>query len=176
MRVETDSMPSNEVGSVDMFLKVTGSRQGLIKGESKDAAHREEIEIESFSYEVTQPYSVSGGGVGVGKRQHAPFRFRMRAQSASPKLFKAATTGEHLKEVVLTCRKAGGKQHEYLKWIFRTAFVVHYKTGCGAEGEIVPTDEIALSFQEITIEYREQTAQGSLGGVVAAQDSWKLQS
>ena len=168
-------MASNQVGAVDMFLKVTGAKQGLIKGESQDETHKGEIEIESFSYEVKQPYDVSGGGIGVGKRQHSPFRFRLRAQSASPKLFRAATTGEHLKEVVLTCRKAGGKQHEYLKWIFKTAFVVHYKTGCGAEGEIVPIDEIALSFQVVTIEYREQTAQGTGGGVVVAEDSWKLQ-
>ena len=47
----------------DYVLKIDG-----IKGESTDSKHKDEIEIESFSWGATQPGSfASGGGGGAGK-------------------------------------------------------------------------------------------------------------
>ena len=46
----------------DYLLKLEG-----IKGESLDAKHKDEIEIESFSWGATQPAGVASGGGGAGK-------------------------------------------------------------------------------------------------------------
>ena len=49
--------------AVDFFLKLDG-----IKGESADAKHKDEIDIESFSWGMTQPASSHlAGGAGAGK-------------------------------------------------------------------------------------------------------------
>ena len=48
--------------AVDMFLKLDG-----IKGESKDAKHKDEIHIESFSWGMNQTGAhAAGGGGGAG--------------------------------------------------------------------------------------------------------------
>ena len=46
----------------DYLLKLEG-----IKGESLDAKHKDEIEIESFSWGATQPGTFASGGGGAGK-------------------------------------------------------------------------------------------------------------
>ena len=37
------------MGLGDMFLKIEGAKQGLIKGESKDTSHKDEIDVVSWS-------------------------------------------------------------------------------------------------------------------------------
>src|SRR3546814_17052827 len=58
-----------------------------------------------------------GGGGGTGKAEFSDINFSKQADKSSPTLVKAAAEGEHIKEVVLTCRKASGKggQVEYLQ-------------------------------------------------------------
>ena len=46
----------------DYLLKLEG-----IKGESVDVKHKDEIEIESFSWGATQPAAVVSGGGGAGR-------------------------------------------------------------------------------------------------------------
>jgi type VI secretion system secreted protein Hcp len=49
--------------ALDIFLKVAG-----IKGESTDAQHREEIDVASFSWGLSQQRTTStGGGAGASK-------------------------------------------------------------------------------------------------------------
>src|SRR5687768_16716377 len=96
--------------AVDMFLKITD-----IPGESRDDKHKDEIEIVSFSWAVSQSGTVSGGGGGgAGKTEFQDFSFAMPVSKASPKLFLACAKGEHLAEATLTVRKAGATQVDFL--------------------------------------------------------------
>ncbi len=112
--------------AVDMFLKITG-----IEGESTDAKHKGSIDIESFSWGATQQGttgSPGGGGAGAGKVQMQDFHFVMRSSKASPKLFQAVASGQHIKEAILTARKAGGKEQiEFLKIKFSDILVSSYQ-------------------------------------------------
>src|SRR3546814_7601784 len=76
-----------------------------------------------------------GGGGGTGKAEFSDINFSKQADKFSPKLVKAAAEGEHIKEVVLTCRKASGKggQVEYLKVTMNDVMVSSYQTG-GSSG------------------------------------------
>src|SRR5687767_198417 len=99
------------MAAVDYYLKIDG-----VPGESSDAKHKAEIDVESWSWGATQSGKASfGGGGGAGKVQMQDFHFVMRVNKASPKLMLACATGEHIKQAVLTCRKAGGEQQEYMK-------------------------------------------------------------
>jgi type VI secretion system secreted protein Hcp len=98
------------------------------------------------------------------------FHFTMMINKASPKLMLACATGEHLKKAVLVCRKAGKDQQEFLKVTLTDCLVSSYQTGTGnsANGSVIPFEHITLNFAKIEKEYREQKADGSLGGAVKA--------
>ena len=140
----------------DCFLKISD-----VKGESKDSKHKEEIEIESFSWGATQLGTSSAGtGAGAGKVSMQDFHFVMRNNSASPTLFLFCANGKHLTEAKLTCRKAGGKQEKFLEVTMNDVLVSSYQTGGSGAGE-VPMDQISLNYSKISIDYLAQTAQGT---------------
>ena len=96
------------------------------------------------------------------------FHFVMKISKASPKLMLACATGEHIGEGTLVCRKAGTEQQEFLTIKMTDLLVSSYQTGGSAHGEIVPTDQVSLNYAKIEWEYKEQKADGSLGGAVKA--------
>ncbi|HUS05163.1 MAG TPA: type VI secretion system tube protein Hcp [Bryobacteraceae bacterium] len=154
---------------IDLFLKIVGTKSGKIKGESQDSKHAGDIEAESYNMEVTQPISMGSGGVASGKRQHGFFVVTFKTQTASPLLMLACCNGEHLKEVILVCRKAGKEQQEYLKWTLKTALVAKFETFF-REDSVLPHDRISFAYRQIEVEYREQKADGTLGGPIVAND------
>jgi type VI secretion system secreted protein Hcp len=158
------------MAAVDYFLKIEG-----IEGESTDGKHKGEIDVESFSGGETQAGTAArGGGGGAGKVSMNDFHFVMKINKASPKLMLACASGEHYKKAVLTCRKAGKEQQEYLKWTLTDCLVSSYQTGGSSNGEVMPTDQVSLNFSKIEVEYKEQKPDGTLGGSVKA--GWDLKS
>src|SRR3546814_10864401 len=96
-----------------------------------------------------------GGGGGTGKAEFSDINFSKQADKSSPKLVKAAAEGEHIKEVVLTCRKASGKggQVEYLKVTMNDVMVSSYQTGGSSGASSIPMDQFSLNFVKIKYEY-----------------------
>jgi type VI secretion system secreted protein Hcp len=131
------------------------------------------MEIEAWSWGASQSgtFSVGSGG-GAGKVNMQDFHFTVRTSQASPKLMLACANGEHIKKAVLTCRKAGKDQQEYLIITFTDCLVSSYQTGGSGGSEVLPSDQIALNFAKIEYEYKPQLASGQLGGVVKA--GWDL--
>jgi type VI secretion system secreted protein Hcp len=157
------------MAAIDYFLKLDG-----ISGESKDSKHKGEIEVLSFTFGETQsrPSHVGGGG-GAGKVQMSDFSFTARTTKASPQLFLSCAQGKHLKEAILTVRKAGGSQQEYLIIKLNDVLVSAYALGSG-EGESEPHDAFSLNFVKLSYDYRPQKADGSLDAPVhAGWDTFK---
>ena len=150
--------------AVDYFLKIDG-----IEGESHDSKHKGEIDLQSWSWGESQTGTHSGGGGGgAGKVSMQDFHFVMKCNKASPKLMLACATGEHIPKAVLVCRKAGKDQQEFLKVTLTDVLVSSYQTGGSAHSDVIPTDQISMNFAKIEKEYKEQKADGSLGGAVKA--------
>ena len=150
------------MAAADFFLKIAG-----VDGESTDSKHKGECELESWSFGGTQAGTGhSGGGGGAGKFAAQDFHFTMKVSKASPKLFQACATGEHLTDATLVARKAGKEQQEYLKIKLSDVLVSSYQQGGAAGSNIVPVDQVSFNFAKIEIEYKEQTKDGSLGGAV----------
>ena len=157
---------------VDYFLKIDG-----IEGEAQDKTHKNEIQLESWSFGETNAGTAGTGlGMGAGKVSMGDFHFVMRSHKESPKLFLACADGEHIKKATLTCRKAGKDQQEYLKWSFSDLLVSSYQTGGSASSDVVPLDQISINFTEAQIDYKEQKADGTLGGAVTTKYNVKSQS
>src|SRR5436190_1992222 len=91
------------------FLKLDG-----IAGESVDAKHKGEIELEAFSWGETQAVAASGGGGGAGKVRMQDLNVAMKLNRASPLLLLACATGQHLKAAVLSARRPGKDPFEFL--------------------------------------------------------------
>jgi type VI secretion system secreted protein Hcp len=140
----------------DIFAKI-----GDIKGESSDAKHKEEIEVLSFSWGVTNPGTMAAGtGAGPGKATFQDLSIVHKIDKASPLLLRACATGEHLKEVTITHRKAGKEQHEYL--IVKMSDVIITGVTHGGSNEHPGSENVSLAFAKLDFEYKPQKADGSL--------------
>ena len=68
------------MAAVDYFLKIDG-----IQGESKADKHKDEIDIQSFSWGATQSGTFAGGGGGgAGKVSMQDFHFTMPDKQSEP--------------------------------------------------------------------------------------------
>ena len=158
------------VAATDYFLKIDG-----IPGESKDAKHKGSIDLESFSWGETNVASGGrGAGGSAGKVAMQDFHFTSRVNKASPSLFLACAMGKHIKSAVLTARKAGKGQQEYLVFKFRDLLISSYQIGGAEAAGDVPMDQVSFNFAQIEYEYRPQKEDGSLDAAVKA--GWDVKS
>jgi type VI secretion system secreted protein Hcp len=153
------------ISKVDIFLKLDG-----IEGEAPDDKHKNEIEIQSFSWGVTNGGTFAAGGGGGSK--HANFQdvsFTKLLDKSTPKLFLASATGDHIKTGLFTFRKAGKKegQQEYFKVKLSDLLISSYQVSDHA-GADLPAEQVSINFSKIEFEYKEQKPDGSLAGTVNA--------
>jgi type VI secretion system secreted protein Hcp len=150
------------MAQVDYFLKIDG-----VESESTDDKNKGAIDVDSFSWGQVQTGTAGhGAGAGAGKVQPQDFSFTKKLDKASPLLMIACATGQHFKSAILTARKAGGGQQEYLKITMEDIMVSSYQTGGTGHSDIVPTDQVSLNFTKLSMAYKEQKADGSLGGEI----------
>ena len=147
------------MAATDYFLKLDG-----IDGESKDEKHEKEIDVESFSWGATQRGEL--GQRKSGKVAMADFHFTMAASKASPQLMQYCAFGKPIPKAVLTIRKAGQKQQEYMKVTLSDVMISSYQTDGQAGANTIPKEQISLNFGKIEILYQEQLESGQLGGAV----------
>jgi len=148
------------MASTDYFLKIDG-----IDGESVDAKHKGEIQIHGWSWHETNSGDAGrGGGMGAGKVTMADFNFVMTTSKASPLLFEACATGKHIPKAVLTCRKAGGEQQQYLTMTFSNLLISGFSVSGG--GDVLPSESISFNFSKIELEYKTQDEAGGLKGSI----------
>jgi type VI secretion system secreted protein Hcp len=141
--------------AVDYFLKLDG-----IPGESTDAKHKGEIDVLAFSWGVSGSKSTGpgGGGGGAGKAVFEDLLVVARTSKASPRLWLACASGQHIKNAVLTCRKPGKTPFEFLKITLTDVLVSSYEID-GSDEEL-PLDQVALAFAKVETAYTPQDATG----------------
>ena len=158
------------MAAVDYFLKLEG-----IEGESADSKHKGSIDIHSFSWGATNSGTGAfGGGSGAGKVSMQDFHFTMLMNKATPKLMLMCATGEHIKKAVLTCRKAGKEQQEYLVIKFFDCLVSGYNSSASEGGSVIPEESVSLNFSKVEFEYKPQKADGTLDGPIGSKYDLKL--
>jgi type VI secretion system secreted protein Hcp len=160
----------------DMFLMVKGAKHGLIKGESADDQHKGEIEVLSWSWGMQAKPSLGGGGAS-GKATVNDLRIVKRIDSASTALMLALRTNEPIQKAVLTLRKAGKSQVEYLKITIEQGRVTGLTVEAGDPGGTADAVErVSFSFNKIEVEYVPQGKDGLPQGSMTFADQWSDQS
>lgn len=148
--------------AADYFLKLDPK----VEGESTDSKHKGEIELESWSFGLSNASSMlQGGGGGSGKATPSDFSATKKLDKSTPRLSQAVAMGDHFKSAIITLRKAGGTQQEYLTITLSDVFISSYQAG-GSNGGGLPMETFSLNYSKIVQEYKEQKADGSLGGAV----------
>lgn len=139
--------------AADIFVKL-----GDIKGESFDDKHKDEIEVLSFSWGVTNQTTPGAGGTAAGKPAFHDLSITHRIDKSSPLLLKACATGKILKEATITHRKAGKGQQEFLVVKMNDVII----TGVQHGGSDESAETVTLTFAKVALEYRPQKADGSM--------------
>ena len=143
----------------DYFLKIDG-----IDGESQDSKHTSEIQVDDFQLNVVN--RGRQGDYKVGKAVIDDARFVASVDQSYPKLKEACAKGDHLPKAVLTCRKAGKSQQDFLRITFSDLLITSCKLDTSADS--LPTMDFTISFVKKQIDYREQKPDGTLGGTISA--------
>ena len=154
------------MAAIDYFLKLDG-----ISGESTDTRHKGEIDVLGFSWGMSRAGSSgSGGGGGAGKAIFEDLLVVARTSKASPKLWQACATGQHVKTAVLACRKAGQAQSEFLTIKLTDVTITSYEID-GSDEEL-PLDQLALGFAKVETEFVSTDPKGKPQPAVTA--GWDL--
>jgi type VI secretion system secreted protein Hcp len=155
--------------AADYFLKLDPK----VEGESQDSKHQGEIELESWSFGVSNATSALGGGA-AGKSVPGDFTATKKVDRSTGRLAQAVATGDHFKSAILTVRRAGGTQQDYLTITLSDVFISSYQAA-GSGGGTLPMDSISLNYAKLVWEYKTQKADGSLGGSVKLGYDWSKQ-
>ena len=132
-----------------------------IAGESTTKDHAGEIEVLSWNWGLDLTTLTSGnGGASVGRPKPRDIHFVHRYDKASPALMRMAATGRHIKSAVISARKAGAGQKDFLKITLKEIFVTSIAAGDDGGG---PTEQVTLTYGDIQFSYRPQTNSGALG-------------
>jgi type VI secretion system secreted protein Hcp len=147
--------------AVDYFLKIDG-----IPGESTDDKHKGEIEVLSLvvgrdAARVAERRLRGRSRQGADVRPHRP-RALLQGQSAAAADVRHRQARQE--SAVLTARRSGKAQTDFLTFSLSDVLVSPYQTG-GVSAEM-PLDSISLSFSKIEVSYKEQKTDGSLGPAI----------
>ena len=147
--------------AVDIILKIDG-----INGESKIKGHEGEIDVLAWNWSMSQSGSMHvGGGGGAGKVNIQDISITKYIDKASTNLIRYCCNGGHLKEAVLTVRKAGQNPIDYVAITMSPVLVTSVCNG-GSSSEDRLTENVTLNFARVKFRYTPQKEDGSADSVL----------
>lgn len=156
--------------NLDLFLKID-----TIKGESLKDGHQGEIDITSWSFSANQA-GASSGARATGKVHMSDISVTKPVDSASPALFLACCSGEHIPKAIITGQKAAGKQQVFYKVTMTDIIVAQvrneYTHEEGALDSI--TEIVTLNPATVKVSYTPIDQKGTPGAAVDA--GWDILS
>jgi type VI secretion system secreted protein Hcp len=148
----------------NMFLKLTGERTGVVKGEADEPEHETEIAVVDWGWGMTSPSAV-GGGSPTGRIRYDTLYFVKQADTATTALMSMMNTNE-IGKAVLSVRKAGGGTIDYFTVTLEKARIVSLKIDSAMSNDGIPclSERLEFSFKSIEIEYKAQSSTGEAEG------------
>lgn len=149
----------------DAFLKIKG-----VDGEATAKGYEKSIELYSFSWGASNPTTIGHGtGGGAGKVSISSFNVMKRTDVASATLFAKCCSGDHMPEVTVVLRKAGGSSPlEYLTYKFTEVYVDSIQWSGSSGGDDTPSESLSLTFAKVEITYKQQDEKGGAAKTIGA--------
>jgi type VI secretion system secreted protein Hcp len=157
----------------DFFLKLETERGGVVKGESQDGEHKDEIDVIGWSWSMSAP--TSAAGVRHGRASPHPLVVRKRMDLSSPALMGAVSRNDRITTAVLTARRAGdtGGQETFLVITLRDAFITAFEVEAeGGDQSSGAVERLKIAFHQITVDYTLQGEDGLQRGATSFDDTW----
>ena len=160
------------MSKLDMFLAISGSRQGAIRGESQVAGHELEIDVKGWSWGMSQ--SVNPATNKASKVSAQAITVSKEIDSASTAIMSAVKAAEVLTSVELTCRDAGGHRPlDVLRIRMKKARICDYNI-VGQESENRQIREtFSIAFKEIEVVYTPRSSVNAMAGACTFVDQYE---
>ena len=145
--------------AVDYFLKLDA-----VEGESEAAGMETQIHLLSWNWSGHN--SGSGGrtgGSGAGKVEMSDVSFAFMMDKAYGTLAQKMANGEHIKEGLITCRRAGGAQEIMYELHMKQIFITSLNIS-GSAGDEIPVVNGTLNYKAIKQVGKPQSGEGAAGG------------
>lgn len=151
-------------------MTLMGENQGKIDGSCEMQGREDTILIEAFDHEVRIPRDPQTG-LSTGKRIHNALSVVKVFDKASPKLYQALCTGEHMKDVTLKWYRidATGQEEHYFTHVLEDAIIVSIKPwmpNC-----LDPQTESYTHMEEVMFTYKKIRWTWEIDGI-ESEDSW----
>jgi type VI secretion system secreted protein Hcp len=137
-----------------------------IEGESTDKKCPKAIILQGYSVSAYVPRDAASHEAS-GKVSFGALTCTKHVDKSSPKLLRAMWTNQKLNEGKVVIRKAGKEQEPYLVYEFKNMYVASVSASGSADGSLIPTEVVTFVYGQIEIKYREQQADGTLGGEIS---------
>lgn len=151
----------------DTHIKFDG-----VDGESEHKDHKGEIDVLSWSWSVSNASNVAGGGSALSTASPGEFNFMHGYDKASPVLSKKCAQGIHFPSVVVTARKSGDGQKDFLKVTMKEVFITSVSPTGSKGGDLM--ESVSMSYGAIEFGYKPQDGKGGMGGEV--KFGWNVKS
>lgn len=134
------------------FVKIEGTKTGVLKGESMVKGRENWIPLRTFGYAITSPTD-PGSGMATGKTQFGVVSFAKDWGASSPQVFQAIATNEILKSVVFEFTQANslGATEVFYRVTLSNARVTNFRQALTRDG-LGPFDSVTFAYQTIQVE------------------------
>ena len=156
--------------SMPAHMTLEGENQGKIDGSSEMQGRENTILVEAFNHEVRIPRDPQSG-LATGKRLHNALSIVKVFDKASPKLYQALCTGEHMKNVTIKWFRIDptGKEEHYYTHTLEDAIIVAIRPwmpNC-----LDPKTECYTHMEEVMFTYKKIRWTWEIDGI-ESEDSW----
>lgn len=105
-------------GASNAYLRLSGERQGEIKGSVTQAGREDSIMVIAYNHEVFSPRDAASG-LPTDKRQHEPLRITKEIDKSTPLLMNAWANGERMTNFELRFWRPSASGMEYQFYTIR---------------------------------------------------------
>jgi type VI secretion system secreted protein Hcp len=145
--------------AIETWIKFDG-----IEGEATHKDHKNEVAVLSWSWGLTNASGGSAGGAGTGRATPQDLHIVHSYDKASPILAKKAAQGQRIPTAVLSTRRSGEGQKDFLKITMKEVIITSVQASASSEGVM---EQVAMAYTNIDFSYSPQTSTGGAGAPVA---------
>jgi type VI secretion system secreted protein Hcp len=161
--------------ALNAYLKITGQKQGEIKGSVIQTGRKDKIQVIAVSHEIVSPRDPASG-LPTGKRMHKALVITKELDKSSPLLYNALTNNENIKDWTLEfwtpqIKASTGTgqevQHYTIKLVNANIASITFRMPNNKHPDLMKFaeyEEVAFTYQKIIWTWND--------GGVQAEDDW----
>jgi type VI secretion system secreted protein Hcp len=148
----------------DVFLKLKSRRAGVLKGESVDSSHKDEIDVLSIAWGMQGALAIGSDGT-ANKTTLDNLRITKAVDRSSTGLMSILRTNDPIVEALITVRKSGGANPlDYFQIKITNGRITTYQLQTDAVQPDRLIEVLELNFKAIEVQYKLQDDKGASGG------------